>query len=87
MEAVKLRVLVRASIVARKQKEKAEASMLAPKVVGKGTSKRKSVRKDNHPLKKGLGTPASDKQSKQPLPPKPDHRAGKGLMTAIGPVT
>ena len=87
MEVAKHRVLVRASTTALKQKEKEGASMLAPKIVGKGTSKRKSEGKDNHPLKKGLGTPASDKQSKQPLPPKLDHKVGKGLMTATGPVT
>ena len=87
MEVAKQRVLVRVSAAACKQKEEEGASTSTPKVVGKGMSKQKSKGKDDHSLKKGLGTPASDKQSKQPLPPKLGHGAGKGLMTATGPIT
>ena len=60
--------------------------MSAPKVVRKGSSKRKNEGKDDHPLKKGPVIPVGDKQKKS-LPPKPSHRAGKGLMTTMGPVT
>ena len=59
----------------------------APKVVTKGMSKRKNEGKDDHPHKKGSGTPVGDKPPKQPSPPKPNHGVGKGLMTVTGPVT
>ena len=87
IEAAKQRALIRASVTTRKQKEKEGASTSAPKVVGKGAAKRKSYGKDDLLLKKGSGTPAGDKQSKQPSSSKSSHEAGKGLMTAIGPVT
>ena len=83
MEATKQRALIRASVTTRKQKEKEGASTSAPKVVGKGAAKRKSYGKDDLLLKKGPGTPAGDKQSKQPSSPKSSHEAGKGLMTTI----
>ena len=87
IEAAKQRALIRALVTTRKQKEKEGASTSAPKVVGKGVAKQKSYGKDDLPLKKGPGIPAGDKQSKQPSSPKSSHEAGKGLMTAIGPVT
>ena len=46
----------------------------------------KAEGKDDRSLKKGTVTPG-DKQFKKLLPPKPSHGAGKGLMTATGPVT
>ena len=60
--------------------------MLTSKVVTKGSSKRKNEGKDNHPHKKGLGTPAGDKQPKQSSLPKPSHGIGKELMTEKGPI-
>ena len=60
--------------------------MSAPKVVGKGSSKRKNEGKDDCPLKKGPVIPVGDKQKKS-SPPKPNHGAGKGLMMAMGPIT
>ena len=84
MEAVRQRALLRASIVARK---KDEASLLAPKGVGKGMSKWKSNGKDERLLKKRVGIPIVEKQPKQLSPPKPSHGAGKGLMTLAGLVT
>ena len=87
MEAARQKALVRALAVAHKQKEKVGASTSAPKVIGKGMSKRKSERKNDRPLKKGPSTPVGDKQLKQPLPPKPSQGVGKGLMTMTGPVT
>ena len=64
MEAARQRVLIRALVVAHKQKEKEGGSSSAPNVVIKGSSKRKNKGKDDRPLKKGPGTPASNKQSK-----------------------
>ena len=80
---------MRALVTVHKKKEKKEkgkegASSSAPKVVGKGTPKRKAKRKDDHPLKKGTVT-LGDKQPKKLLPPKSSHGASKGLMTATGP--
>lgn len=80
METVRQRASVRASTTAHKQKEKEGAATLAPKVIGKGTSKWKNEEKDNYPLKKRPSTPVGDKQSKQLSPPKPSHAVGKGLM-------
>ena len=84
MELAKQRTLVRASATVHKQKEGSSSS--APKSVIKGSSKRKSEGKDDHPLKKGSAIPAGDK-SKKSLPSKPSHGASKGLMTAIGPIS
>ena len=84
MELAKQRALVKASAIVRKQKEGSFSS--TPKSVIKGSSKRKSERKDDHPLKKGSAIPAGDKPKKS-SPPKPSHGAGKGLMTTIGPVS
>ena len=86
MEAAKQKDLGRASVAARKQKEKEGVSSLAPKGVTKGSSKRKSEGKDDCPFKKGPVLFAGDKPKKL-SPPKPSHRAGKGLMTLIGPIT
>ena len=85
MEVARQRALVLTSIVACK-KEKEEASTSAPKVVGKGSLKRKNEGKANRPLKKGSVILVGNKQKKL-LPFKPNHGAGKGLMTATGPVT
>lgn len=59
---------------------------MASKVIVKGMSKRKNEGKDDHLHKKGLGTPVSDKQLKQPSPPKPSHGVGEGLMMGKGPI-
>ena len=86
MEAAKQRALVRVSAIVRKQKEKEGTFLLAPKGVIKGSSERKSEGKDDRPLKKGPAFPTGDKPKKS-SPPKPRHRAGKGLMMATGPIT
>ena len=86
MEAERQRALVRASAAAHKQKEKEGTFSSTPKVVIKGSSKQNSEGKDDCPLKKGPALPIGDKPKKS-SPPKPSHGAGKGLMTAIGPVT
>ena len=87
MEAAKQRALIKASVTTCKQKEKEWASTSAPKVVGKGAAKQKSYGKDELLLKKGPGTPAGDKQSKQLSSSKSSHEASKGQMTATSPVT
>ena len=79
--------MVRQLAVARKQQQKEGASTSTSKVVAKGASKLKNEGKEDRPHKKGLGTPISDKQPKQPSPPKPNHGVGKGLMIGMGPVT
>ena len=86
-----MRASVRASVAACKKEEKREkgkegASLSAPKVVGNGAPKRKVEWKDSRLFKKAPVTP-NKKQSKNLSPPKPGHGAGKGLMTALGPVT
>ena len=85
MEAARQRALVLTSAAARK-KEKDGASTSAPKVIRKGSLKRKNEGKANRPLKKGSVILVGNKQKKL-SPSKPNHRAGKGLMTATGPVT
>ena len=85
METAKQMALIRASIVARKLKEKEGTSTSALKVTGKGSSKRKSDGNDDHLLKKGSGLLVGDKQLKKLSPPKPSHGAGKVLMMAMGP--
>ena len=87
MEAARQKALVKTSTAMHKQKEKEETSTSTPKVIGKGSSKRKNERQDDYPLKKGLVILMGDKQSKKSLPPKPSHRASKVLMMATGPVT
>ena len=87
METAKQMALIRASVVARKLKEKEGTSTSALKVTGKGSSKRKSDGNDDHLLKKGSGLLVGDKQLKKLSPPKPSHGAGKGLMTVTSPVT
>ena len=56
---------------------------MAPKAVGKGTSKRKANGKDDRPSKKGSPTP-EEGLPKKPSPPK--HRIGKGLIRTSGPI-
>ena len=87
IEAVRQRALVRAAVASKKKKEKEGASLSTPKDVIKGTSKRKSVGKDDCPLKKGLGIPAGDKKPKQSLLSKAIHGVGKGLMMETGLAT
>ena len=79
--------MVRVLVAACKQREKEGASLSASKGIDKGTSKQKNDGKDDRLLKKGPGILVVDKQPKQPSPPKPNHGAGKGLMTSVGPVT
>ena len=62
-----------------------EASSSTPKAVGKGAPKRKADKKDDCPPKKASVT-ARDKFLKKLTPPKPSHRASKGLITTSGPV-
>ena len=83
MEVARLRVRV-AATHKEEEKTKVGESLSAPKVVGKGATKRKNDGKDVGPSKKVSVTPA-EKISKKPSPPK--HGAGKGLMTTPGPVT
>ena len=85
MEAARQRALVLTSAAARK-KEKDGASTSAPKVIRKGSLKRKNEGKANRPLKKGSVILVGNKQMKL-SPSKPNHGAGKGFMTATGPVT
>ena len=81
---------MRATVTRRKEEEKKTkgegASSSAPKAVGKGVPKRKADWKDDCPPKKASVTPG-DKFLKKPSPPKPSHKAGKGLMMTSGPVT
>ena len=73
MDAARQRALVRVSTTVCKQNEKEGASLSALKGITKGTSKQKSDGKDDHPLKKGLGVPTSDKKPKQSSLPKLGH--------------
>ena len=84
MEATRLRAQVRATTAKRKDERKMKGKGVlssAPKAFGKGASKRKADRKNNHPPKKAFIT-TEDKSLKKPTPPKPSHGAGKGLMTS-----
>ena len=83
MEATRQRALVLTSAMACK-KEKEGASTSAPKVIGKGSLKRKNEGKANCPLKKGSVILVGNKQKKL-SPSKPNHGAGKGLMTVTSP--
>ena len=85
MEVARQRALVLTSAATRK-KEKEGASTSAPKVVKKGSLKRKNEGKANRPLKKGSVILVGNKQKKL-SPSKPNHGASKGLMTTTGPVT
>ena len=87
MEVARQKALVKTSTAMHKQKEKEETSTSTPKVIGKGSSKRKNEGQDDYPLKKGLVILMGDKQSKKSSPPKTSHGAGKGLTTATGPIT
>ena len=60
-------------------------SLSTPKVTEKRASKKKADEKDDHPTKK-LFVTLRDKLPKKPSPPKPSHRASKGLMTTSGPL-
>lgn len=87
MDAGRQRALVRVSATMLKQKEKEGVPTSAPKVVGKGSSKRENEGKDDRPLKKGPIILVGDKQSKNSSPPKPSHGASKGLMTVMSLIT
>ncbi|KAL0004794.1 hypothetical protein SO802_012355 [Lithocarpus litseifolius] len=84
MEAARQRV--RAAAARKKEEEKKTKlgeSTSAPKVIGKGASKRKSDEKDDRPPKKASVNPL-EKVSKKPSPSK--HSVGKGLMSPLSPV-
>ena len=88
MKAAKLRALVRATATCKKEMKKMEkgmegASLLAPMAIGNGVPKRKADGKDDCPSRKPSVTPGEKKSS----PPKPNHGAGKGLMTSTSLVT
>ena len=59
---------------------------LAPKTVGKGSTKRKNDGKDKRPPKKAVVT-TGDVHPKKKSPSKLVCGAGKGMMTSSGPVT
>ena len=85
MEAARQRALVKADAAHKKEEEKKgkgkeRVSLSALKVVKKGAPKRKAEQKDDRPSKKVLVTPR-EKHPKKPLPSKPSHGAGKGLIT------
>ena len=88
MEAARQRV--RAAVARKKEEEKRVkgkegVSSLVPKVVPKGSAKRKADEKDDRPSKKATVTPGdADLKKKSPL--KPSRSAGKGMMTSTGPV-
>lgn len=82
MEIARQRALMRMAATTCRKEDGASTS--APKVAGKGTSKQKSDGKDDRLLKKGLGIPTVEKQSKQLSPPKPNYGVGKGPMTSAG---
>ena len=68
-------------------------SSSAPKVIGKGASKRKIDGKDNrlsgkdNRLSKKASVTPGNKQPKKSSPPKSSHETGKGLMTSSSPIT
>ena len=84
MEAARQRV--RATVACKKEKEKTQVgeSSSALKAIGKGAAKRKADGKDERPSNKA-SVILGEKLPKKPSPPK--HRASKGLMTTLGPVT
>lgn len=82
MEVARQRALMRMAATTRRKEDGVSTS--APKVAGRGTSKQKSDGKDDRLLKKGLGVPTVEKQSKQPSPPKPNYGVGTGPMTSVG---
>lgn len=76
---------VRATVACKKEEEKQAklkegTSSLVPKIVKKGSAKRKPDEKDDHPSKKVVVAPRDASKKKSPL--KPSHGAGKGLMTS-----
>ena len=85
MEAARQRALVLVSAATHK-KEKVGASTSAPKVIRKGSLKRKNEGKANRPFKKGSVILVGNKQKKL-SPSKPSYGASKCLMTVTSPVT
>ncbi|KAL0003167.1 hypothetical protein SO802_016948 [Lithocarpus litseifolius] len=84
MEAGKLKAQIRAAVARKKEEEKGKegASKSLPKAAKKGVPKRKGECIEDRPAKKPTVT-LGDASSK---PPSPKRGAGKGLMTAQGPV-
>ena len=84
MKLTRQRAKVRAAGCRKEEEKKAKgkegASSSTLKVVGKGAPKRKVDGKDNRPPKR-MSVTLGEKLPKKPLPPKPSHGAGKGLMT------
>lgn len=84
MEVGRQKALVRKICHGAQAAATGSASALASKFISKGTLKRKTDDKDDHPNKKGMGPSVGDKQLKHPSPPKPSHGVGKGLMIGKG---
>ena len=87
MDAAKQKV--RATIACKKEekrktKGKEGTSSSVPKVVSKGSAKRKADGEDEHSPKKVAVTPGDAYPKKSP--PKPGPGVGKGIMTSTGPV-
>ena len=89
MKLTRQRAQVRAAGRRKEEEKKAKgkegASSSTLKVVGKGEPKRKVDGKDNRPPKR-MSVTLGEKLPKKPLPPKPSHGAGKGLMTTSSPI-
>ena len=85
MESAKLRAQIRAAAAPKKEEGKGKegASTSLPKAVDKGAAKRKGDGAGGRLAKKQTVT-LGDHSTK---PPSPKHGAGKGLMSAQGPVT
>ncbi|KAK9990930.1 hypothetical protein SO802_025915 [Lithocarpus litseifolius] len=84
MEARKLKAQIRAAAARKKEEEKGKegASKSLPKAANKGVPKRKGDSVEDRPAKKPTVTLGNASLK----PPSPKHGAGKGLMTAQGPV-
>ena len=78
MEAARQRVRVIATHKKEEERRagKEGASSSAPKVVSKGSAKRKAIGKDDCPLEKAVVTPG-DAHPKKKSPPKSSQGAGK----------
>ena len=83
MESGKLKAQIRAAAARKKEEEKAKkgASTSLPKAANKGAPKRKGDGTDDRPTKKLTADPGDHTK-----PSSPKHGAGKGLMSAHGPV-
>ena len=87
MDAAKQKVretIARKKEEKRKTKGKEGTSSLVPKVVSKGSAKRKADGEDDHPPKK-VAVTLRDAHPKK-SPPKPGSGVGKGIMTSTSPV-